>query len=99
MADWTQTLGALAAGDVTVEVESALSPPVRLSLAELRAGGPPGPLLRLFRPQAVVRLGGAEVARLAPAGSPSRGARLVLWAAGGALALGLLYLAARGLGR
>ncbi|MFZ5469479.1 MAG: hypothetical protein ACOZIN_08585 [Myxococcota bacterium] len=76
--------------DAYAEVETSLSPPVRVPLAD--DGSPPSPLVRLLRPRVRILKGGVELARIQPAGAPGPegGPRwgLVLAVSAGVLVLG-----------
>lgn len=71
-----------------VEVRTTVLPPLRVSLAGLADGSPPGAVTRLLKPEVVVRRGSVELYRAAPVGAPP--ARAWVAVALSALLIGVL---------
>lgn len=76
------TLLEQALGSTTVEIETALSPPVRVNVSDqLQSGGDgPGLVTRLLRPRVIFRSGQSVIFKVEPAGAPDPVLRAILGA-------------------
>lgn len=92
MPDLGTVLSSLAAG-TSVEVETAISPPVQIALSAPDGGEPPW-YVRLLRPRVTVRSNGQTLVQVEPAGPPDPRVRIALLVAA-ALLVTLLVLRLR----
>lgn len=64
-----------------VEIETALSPPVRVNVGgQLQGDGGPGLITRLLRPRVVLRSGQSVLFKVEPAGAPDPVIRAIVGA-------------------